>query len=185
MLFISAGHYPIAPGAKWERFIEHDEAVLWADALHTAVNDSIMVPTGPLRDKVSFINHRILPGDIAIEIHFNAARDRHGDPIGRGCESLYYPGSDRGELLAWSCQNALAPLFPPSRGAREGWYRMDPNRGPDFFLSRTKCTAVIIEPEFVHRYELIQRFRNAAVDALAVALIDFMRDASPVETTFI
>jgi hypothetical protein len=32
MIFVSAGHYPSAPGARWERFVEHDEAVIWADA---------------------------------------------------------------------------------------------------------------------------------------------------------
>ena len=32
MIFLSAGHYPSRPGAGFEGFFEHDEAMLWADA---------------------------------------------------------------------------------------------------------------------------------------------------------
>lgn len=185
MIFVSAGHYPSAPGARWKRFVEHDEAAMWSQLIAQQIPGGMLVPTGVLRDKVDFINSRIMNGDIAIEVHFNAARDKNNNPIGKGCESLYYPGSDRGKLLAEACQEAMAPLFPPNRGAKEGWYRMDPNRGPDFFLSRTKCTAVIVEPEFVHRANYIYDHRIAATMALAKALMDFEREASPIETTLI
>jgi len=84
MIFISAGHYPSAPGAKWERFVEHDEAVVWADMLIAKIGaDSMLVPTGVLKSKVDFINERIMNGDIAVEIHFNAARDKNNNPIGK------------------------------------------------------------------------------------------------------
>lgn len=174
MIFISAGHYPSAPGAKFERFIEHDEAILWADALCAELNsESLRVPSGVLKDKVQFINERIMNNDIAVEIHFNAALDANGVNVGRGCESLYFPGSEKGKVLAETCQAALTDLFPPSRGVKEGWYRMDPSRGPDFFLARTKCIAVILEPEFVHRAEIIQNNRQQAINNLAVVLKDF------------
>jgi hypothetical protein len=174
VIFISAGHYPSAPGAKYQRFIEHDEAVIWQKLICNILGDKcISVPTGVLRTKADFINERVMNGDIAAEIHFNAATDSRGTNVGRGSETLYYPGSDKGKALAEACQSALEELFPPNRGAKEGYYRMDPARGPDFFLAKTKCPAVIVEPEFVHRFALITEKRVAAVDKLANALLAF------------
>ncbi len=171
MIFISAGHYPSDPGAKFERFIEHDEAVIWRDLLCELLGDECLsVPTGFLKTKVAFINARVMNGDIAIEIHFNAALDGKGHHVGRGCESLYYPGSVNGKALALRCQAALSETYPPDRGAKEGWYRMDRSRGADFFLVKTKCVAVIIEPEFVHRFEIIVNNREQAIANLAETL---------------
>lgn len=176
MIFISAGHHPAKPGAKFERFIEHDEAVIWSELLVDAIGPSAtLVPPGTLQGKVDFINARLLNGDIAAEIHFNSAV-AEGKHVGRGCETLYYPGSDKGKALASSVQEALAVVFPPSRGVKEGWYRMDPARGPDFFLARTKCPAVILEPEFVHRFDLIVENRSEAINALSKALKGFTND---------
>ena len=173
MIFISAGHYPSHPGAKWERFIEHDEAVIWADAICEQLDNSMRVPTGVLKSKTTFINERVMNNDIAIEIHFNAARDSNDNPIGKGCETLYYPGSDTGKALASLCQAVLAPLFPPDRGIKEGWYRMDKSKGADFFLAKTKCPAVIIEPEFVHRSDIIEDKRVEAVLSLTEAFKEY------------
>jgi len=169
MIFVSAGHHPAAPGATFERFVEHDEAVIWADALNAALDDSMLVPAGVLRDKVDFINTRVMDGDIALEIHFNSAMV-DGKHVGRGSETLYYPGSEAGKELAERCQNVLADTFPPDRGVKEGWYQMNPERGADFFLAKTKCPAVIIEPDFVQRNDLIQAGRDAAIINLAAAL---------------
>ena len=173
MIFISAGHHPAAPGAKFERFIEHDEASVWADIMVHKLGDAgALVPTGVLQNKVDFINSRLLNGDITLEIHFNSAvvNRKH---VGRGCESLYYPGSKSGLHIAQLCQEALALVFPPDRGSKEGWYKMDEDRGPDFFLARTKCPAVIIEPEFVHHAELIQENRDVAIELLIDNLKEF------------
>jgi|SRR5210317_1096777 len=174
MIFISAGHYPAAPGARYGRFIEHDEAIIWAERIADKLGgNGTLVPTGYLREKVDFINKRIMNGDVAVEIHFNAAKDSSGNNVGRGSETLYYPGSVKGKLLAEACQSALAAHYPPDRGVKEGWYRMDPERGPDFFLAKTACPAVILEPEFVHRNELIHEFRNITCEAIALTLLNF------------
>ena len=174
MIFISAGHYPSAPGAKWERFVEHDEAVFWAAMLvgRIGIKRSMLVPTGVLKTKVDFINERIMNGDIAVEIHFNAARDKNNNPVGKGCETLYYPGSEKGLAIAEAIQQVLSTIFPPNRGAKEGWYRMDPSRGADFFLAKTKCPSIIVEPEFVHRSEIIQEKREDAVAAMSTILME-------------
>ena len=174
MIFVSAGHHPAAPGATHERFTEYDEAIIWAEKLVELLGDEgMLVPTGVLQSKVDYINSRLINGDIALEIHFNAAADGDGNPVGRGSETLYYPGSAKGEALATAVQAALADVFPPDRGVKEGWYRMDPNRGPDFFLKRTKCPAVILEPEFVHRNDIIIEKRDEAVEKLAIVLSEY------------
>jgi len=174
MIFISAGHHPAAPGASFERFIEHDEAVIWAEKLNIVLDDiSTLVPAETLQKKVDFINSRIMNGDIALEIHFNAARDKDNNPIGRGCETLYYPGSENGKHIATLCQQALSVCYPPDRGVKEGWYKMDPERGADFFLARTKCPAIIIEPEFVHHSGIILDNREEAINNLANVLREY------------
>jgi len=173
MIFISAGHHAAAPGATFERFTEHDEAVKWADVFDIKMGTGCaLVPPGTLQSKVNFINARIMNGDITIEIHFNSAM-KDGKHVGRGCETLYYPGSEPGLHIATLCQEALSECFPPSRGVKEGWYKMDPKRGPDFFLARTKCPAVIIEPEFVHHSALIIENREIAIDLLVDNLKEF------------
>ena len=107
MIFISAGHHPTKPGAKFDRFIEHDEACVWIDIMaHQLEEKAITVPVGFLKTKVEFINSRMVNGDIALEVHFNAAVV-NGKNVGRGCETLYYPGSDKGKELAEKCQEAL------------------------------------------------------------------------------
>lgn len=177
MIFISAGHYPQRPGAGFEDFYEHDEAVLWVEQLCSELEDSAMaVPVGVLKEKVGFINYRANGKSIAVEIHFNAAVDADGNNIGKGCETLYYPGSKKGKKLAQYANDALAETCLPDRGCKEGYYRMDPKRGPDFFLARTNCPAIIIEPDFIHRKDKIQASRVEACAHLAAALLAAQED---------
>ena len=171
-ILLAAGHYPSSPGAGFEGFFEHDEAALWVDVVSDLEPDLFaVVPTGDLKSKARFINARARPGDVAVEVHFNSAVDaRTGERVGSGCVTLYMPGSERGEALARTCQGALASVFQPDRGIDEGWYRGVRARGPYYFLAKTSCPAVILEPEFVHRKEVIQSRRDAACYALFSAL---------------
>lgn len=172
MIFISAGHHAKMPGASYDGFNEFDEATIWSDKLCGLLGDkAIQVPTGVLREKVDFINHRDPSRSIAVEIHFNAAKDSDGNNIGKGCETLYYPGSVYGKQIATVVNNAMAEIFSPDRGAKEGYYRMNPKNGPDFFLAKTKCPAIIIEPEFIHRKKKIVENRTTACEALAEAFV--------------
>jgi N-acetylmuramoyl-L-alanine amidase len=175
MIFVSAGHYPSKPGATYHGFAEYDEAAIWAEAIVELLGDEAMlVPTGFLGHKVGFINAR--EPTLAMEIHFNAATDADGNNVGRGCETLYYPGSIKGERLAEIVHGALTPVFEPDRGIKEGWYRMDEKNGPDYFLAKTSCPAIIIEPEFIHRKDIIQDNRLVACELLATALIDAAKE---------
>lgn len=170
MIFVSAGHYPSKPGAAYKGFTEYDEAEIWADKIVEYLDgEGKLVPTGFLGQKVGFINVR--EPDLAIEVHFNAAVDDNGNNVGRGCETLYFPGSTKGKRLAEIVHEAIAEVFEPDRGVKEGWYRMNPENGPDYFLARTSCPAIIVEPDFIHRKEIIQNGRDACCELIASALL--------------
>lgn len=176
-VFIAAGHYPAAPGAGFEGFFEHDEAAQWVSSI-VALDAELfsVVPVGDLKAKARWINARARAGDIAVEVHFNSAMNAAGAHIGSGSVTLYMPGSEEGKSLAGVCQSALASVFPPDRGVVEGWYRGDRERGAYYFLEKTICTAVILEPEFVHHKDIIVARRDACCYALFSALRGRMRE---------
>lgn len=180
MICLSIGHHAKAKGASTvyngKTYNEYDIASDWCDFIAAMEEDNIvLVPPGNLRSKVAWINHA--QPMLAAELHFNDATDGAGKQIGSGFETLYYPGSTKGKAFAETIQEHLGEtLETKNRGAREGYYRMNPSNGPDFFLARTKCPAVIIEPAFIREMELIQRTRKTTCMALAGALVAALSD---------
>lgn len=182
MILVSAGHHPTQPGALFGDFVEHDEAMLWVVEIARHLGGrGLVVPPGVLAKKVDFINRH--DPALAIEIHFNDAwKDRNADcvqqddeHVGTGCETLYMPGSPRGESLAHAVQDSIAAIFAPDRGIKAGYYRMDPARGPDFFLARTVCPSIIVEPDFVTNADRIRANRAGACAAIATALLNWTK----------
>jgi N-acetylmuramoyl-L-alanine amidase len=178
MIFVSAGHHAHDPGAVFASFQEHAEAVIWRDMIRAEIEGrfgkSVCVPDGHLSEKIQFINSNLKEFSIALEVHFNS-----GPQTAKGSESLYCENSESGLLFAHMTQEVLGDLFPPSRGAKVGYFRMDPTNPVDAFLRQTHCPAVIIEPEFVHRFDVIQRNRRQACQEIAAQLIrveDMLRD---------
>jgi hypothetical protein len=181
---ISAGHHDSARGAQHDGVSEYPMTMEWAialgEALHPYHIQPAIVPSGGLRSKVEFINNLCTLQDVfvAVEIHFNSG------PAGRvwGSETLYYPGSHAGEKIAKHVQDSLGAIMPPNRGAKEGWYRMDRpgvvdyhgdvdgDEKPDYFLARTKCPALILEPEFIQNLGTISTNKQMAINAIAKAL---------------
>ena len=172
MLYLSAGHHPAAPGAAWKGFVEHTEATEWVRLLSAMLPSAKVVPTGDLNRKVRWINQTAKHQDLAIEIHFNAAT-----PSARGSETLFFPGSTRGQTIAYQIQDELAKFFRPSRGVKPGFYQADPAKGPLHFLKATSCTSLIIEPEFIYHAEDIRMYRMACCVALAHTLRRYTDDA--------
>lgn len=167
MIFLSAGHHLDKQGAEFNGITEFSLSQQWvAEIAYILGHNARVVPCGVLAEKTRYINSLCARDDIAVEIHFNS------DPShsGAGCECLYFPGSDNGEKVAKKIQSQLAILFSPDRGIKPGYYRLDKSRGINFFLERTKCTAIIIEPDFIHRLPLIQHQKSAACLAIANAL---------------
>lgn len=189
MILVSAGHHPKKPGACFEDFCEFDEAARWAKLIVEAIGEekSLLVPFGVLRDKVAFINERA-SNSIAIEIHFNSAKvwddlNENGivdegevKNVGRGALTLHYPESKKGIALAKEVQGVLSPLYGTHwGGVMPGYYRMNPKNGVDYFLVKTHCPSIIIEPEFIHHKELIQEHREIACFNIAQALLEIVQ----------
>lgn len=175
MVCISAGHNPDKKGASFNGFYEHDEAWEWAMELVTLVSEKYtvdLVPTGALKAKVDFIN--TAKPDLAMEIHFNSAVNSEGEHTGSGSETLYYPGSNRGMRAAKIVQSHLSPIFSPDRGVKEGYYQLNPSKPPDYFLRKTNCLSLIVEPEFIHKKVLIQEHREAGCKALNAAISEIL-----------
>lgn len=175
MIFVSAGHHMEAKGAAFKQYNEFDEVKLWQSLIVNYLGDDAMaVPPGTLKQKTTFINSwSVNSYDIAVEVHLNADpdADRPGDPVARGSETLYFPGSQRGLAVAETIQHDLSAIFPPNRGAKEGYYRMNPANGPDWFLRKTRCTAVIVEPEFIENIEqVVIPKRELACQTIATTL---------------
>ena len=183
MILVSAGHTRKKPGACFEEFCEHEEAVRWRDALVARMNGAAAaVPVGSLKRKVEFVN-KYEGAEMALEVHFNSAVDADGNQVGAGCETLYYPGSTEGRQWASTIQGALAGVFAPDRGVKEGWDRADApgvedypgdeegDERPLYFLAKTKIPALIIEPEFIHKEQVIRASREAACAELARVIL--------------
>ena len=175
MIYVSVGHHQDKPGVCCNGFSEHEEAKKWVSLIANNLgHDGMVVPIGVLKDKVRFINSREpSDNDIAIEIHFNADM-KDGVHIGEGSETLYYPGSKRGEEIAGKVQFQLSKIMEPDRGIKEGWYQKNKDKGPDFFLTRTKCSAIIIEPDFIHRRAEIESNRGKACESIASTLLSII-----------
>ncbi len=184
---ISIGHYPEKSGARFEDLIEHEIAGEWVDKILDTFDDIydfdceepifefIPVPVGTLREKVKWINSHDF--DYAIEMHFNSV----GGAIVSGAETLYMPGSYRGRQFASIVQDyTIVPLNIRDRGIKEGlyWSSRERTNTPLYFLRRTNCPAIIMEPEFLQSYKRtinnrkIVDFCYALIDALETVVLD-------------
>ncbi|MGA1824408.1 MAG: N-acetylmuramoyl-L-alanine amidase [bacterium] len=144
--FISIGHYPKRSGAVNTIYglTEHHEAKKIVNVFFThiitpqSLYSYIPVKSGPLKEKVAFINKEANEGSIAVEIHFNASDSRKA----QGIETLFFPGSTQGKRLAGSIQQALLDLLPfKDRGIKE--------RNNLYFLKATVIPAIIAEVLFI------------------------------------
>ena len=178
-------HYPKRHGASYGNYNEHDESVVWTmmtvAALKAAGLDTVVGPIGSLRPKVTALNKEKC--DLVIEIHFNSVAGGGAS----GSETLYYPGSKNGKEAALIMQKHLSVAMQnPDRGAKEGWYKMDRpgvidfygdeegDEMPDYFLRKTNCPALILEPEFIQQYGHIKNSRKVGTDAIAAAAIEVL-----------
>lgn len=172
MILVSAGHYPSRQGASFNQFYEYPQATIWAamilEELKSQDVECRYVPTGKLAEKILFINEQ--HATLAIDIHFNADIGRRG----KGCETLHYPDSKNGIEAAGLIQSKMSDVMGNDRGIKAGYYRMDKTNGVDYFLAKTNCTALIIEPEFIHNRDDIIDKRKSCCEAIAKGIIDYV-----------
>lgn len=177
MIIVTAGHYGSAKGASNdEGFTEYPETREWAEHLTQCLGDkAIYVPSTTLGIKVRRINKICAEQKVtlAIEIHFNSAKDATGNHVGQGSETLYCPASAEGLRMATKVQAVLGKQFKPDRGVKQGYYRRRATSGPLYFLKYTHCPAIIIEPEFIQFKDKIIKGRCRCCHALSEVLKTF------------
>ena len=175
MILVAAGHDPARQGASFEGHTEFEQAVQWQRLIVQYLGDiGEAVPDGGLRSTVEFIN--AAQPVLGLEIHFNSAKNSEGVNVGEGCESLYFPGSDRGMQLAQYMQAALIKSFSPDRGVKTGFYQQNPARGVLYFLRKTHPIACILEPQFLQFWEEIESKRAACCMGIAKQLLLLLED---------
>ena len=120
MIYLSIGHHKNNAGACHNGWCEFDEAQRWVNLIAGRMGESkcVIVPTGKLTDKVSFINKR--KPLAAIEMHFNSMQ---GGTNADGCEVLYHPESVAGKSMAIELNDSLVHTGFRNRGAKQGYYR--------------------------------------------------------------
>lgn len=174
---LSAGHYSQAKGAVYNDLVEHDLANIWLDyifdeydelhSLDKVVFELVFVPPGTLKEKVKFINDNEC--DYAVEIHFNSAP---GDFKYTGSETLYMPDSIKGKEFAKLVHEATIDILEvPDRGIKKGlyWSTKEQTNTPLYFLRRTRCPAIIVEPEFLQSYA--DTINSSKIEKYAKALL--------------
>lgn len=182
---LSVAHYPKRVGATSCGFSEHYESEVWTLLVKKALEgrgvEVVVAPVGGLTSKVAWLNKQNV--DVALEIHFNGSVN----PKVSGCETLYYPGSKKGARFAsivHSCYEVF--MGNKNRGVKEGWYRMDRphvvdypedkegDEKPDYFLKKTNCPALILEPDFISQIENITKKRFTASAKIAQGILQFL-----------
>lgn len=178
-------HSPSKPGACHGPANEHAESQVWTCRVVELLEDSgiscAVAPVGSLTDKVSWLNERGC--DLVMEIHFNSVAGGGAT----GCETLYYPGSERGKEAAVLVQKKVVQgMQNPDRGVKEGWYKQDRpgvvdwygdedgDETPLYFLKATNCPALILEPEFIQQYGHIRNSRRRGAQAICDGIFEVL-----------
>lgn len=185
LIGLSYAHYPEAAGAQYRGFSEHPESIVWTmlikNVLESRRHRVVLAPVGRLPNKVYWLNRQ--NPDIAIEVHFNGSADLEVN----GCETLYCPGSVKGRLLATAIHTSYRDYMGNrDRGIKEGWFKMDKPGVEDYpgdvdgdesvlyFLRKTNCPAIIIEPEFIAQINAITTKRFIACERIAEGIISYL-----------
>ena len=186
---LSYAHSPTSPGACHERQCEHTFSRMWTKKLLALLAakgiDVFLSVQHSLTKKVDEIN--AAGCDLALEIHFNAC----GGCGASGCETLHYPDSEVGEHYATIMQKAVCKAMGNKyRGVKAGWYKMDRpgvidfygdedgDEKPDYFLRKTNCPALILEPEFIEFDDVIVDRLLSGVSAIVEAIEEIQDEVS-------
>ena len=163
---ISAGHHPNDSGARYGIYTEYGEMIKWQALVIEYLSEygiqPIIVPSRTLNEKIRYIND--INPQYAIELHLNGNITNAS-----GCETLYYPGSASGYLLASYVQDAqISSCGLRDRGVKE--------RDDLGFLKYTNCPAIITETEFISNYSTVTAIRDCACKAIAEGIYKAVSD---------
>lgn len=173
MIILSIGHHPNAKGACDKNGLcEYDIIGEWVPMIQELIDPIYpckIIETGSLKYKVEQINAE-KSCVLAVEFHLNS------NVRAKGVEALYHPNSKSGKVLAKKLTDGFSKrkLFLPNRGAKEGYYQMNPDKPVDYFLRKTNPVACIFEPEFISNIKGIIKNKDRACKAIADILLDFV-----------
>lgn len=183
-----AGHNQGAPGACHNGVCEYpltkDMMFRVAGILMDVSGIQVLTHAGgSLEDKVAWVN-KMAP-NLAMEFHYNGC----GGCKAEGTETLYDPGSDNGHEAATLIHPFIVEAVGGTdRGIKEGWYHQDKPGRVDYpgdvdgdehrlyFLHKTACPALILEPEFIEQVKPtdVEFFEHVAY-AVAEGIIEYAK----------
>jgi len=135
-----------------------------------------------LKTKVQIVNKS--KPDIAIEVHLNSCSDVKQ----RGALCMYYPSQKSRDLARFilkeignvSAVGIIGSALIKKRGVYVGNFRLDPSYPILYFLRKTKCPAVVVEPLFLSNTEdckLLKRgqIHKIIAEGIYLGILDYMR----------
>ena len=175
-IFIVTGHNEHKGGAsgtyKGKRYTEYDIATDWTRQIYNSLAGSYpieLIDNKSLTEKVKEINNN--NPLFAIELHFNSNVNASGS------ETLHFPNSSKGIRLAKLVQEEFnrVDIFQPDRGVKPGYFYNEYGEanGIVYFLRKTKCPSVLIEPEFMSNIENIFNYQEEGMSCIENAIIEF------------
>lgn len=163
-IVLNPGHGGADPGAVNEelQITEHAVCVEIVKRMQAALNCDVVIQIEGLSKAIAAINK--LKPSLVVSVHCNAATNKAAN----GAETLYYPGSAAGRMLASTIQFQLVEkLGQRNRGIQA--------RGDLGLLRSTSCPAVIVEPFFISNSEEYKRMNLLQVaDAITRGIQGFL-----------
>ena len=176
-IVVCPGHNKFKQGARNKELnlVEYTEVLKISYELIDFLRDyscfGATLVKGTLPFKVREIN-KIKP-DICLDIHLNSSVSKYV----RGTETLH-SGSFKSICLAEKVQKELvACLEIPNRGIKKGYYRMDENNSVLYFLRKTLCPAIILEPLFMSNQFDADFIRpKILAEAIGLGIVSYFRE---------
>ena len=154
---IDCGHNPpgdigaLSVDGKLAEFVEAHKIVSFAYRMLFQKGFEIVNFAERLKAKVQIVNQA--KPNLAVEVHLNSC----GDPKQRGALCLYYPSQKSRDLSRFilegihncSAIGIVGSALIKKRGVYAGHFRLDPSKPILYFLRKTRCPAVVIEPLFL------------------------------------
>lgn len=185
LVLLSVAHSKVAPGvvsetAQLQEYMVSLRATLAAFRSLAGAYEVEMLDAGPLTpgeysvEKVARVNG-CMPA-LAVEIHCNGSSDPHANYA----EVIYHPSSPIfGAKAAKAVCDSLAAGYAPTHGS---WHVKGPRANSieqdlhwDFFLSKTKVPAIIVEGLFMSNPEQAAWLANGGQETYGLLVADGIR----------
>lgn len=168
-------HHNLAEFVECHKIISHVYDSLWREHIR------IVNFAERLKTKVWIVN-KAKPV-CAVELHLNSS----SNPKARGSLCMYYPTKKSEQLAKFILDNIgkiinqpKLGISLPTRGAYVGNYQLDPSKAILYFLRRTKCPAVVVEPLFLSNDQDVYllkklKYHRYIATGIFLGILDYLR----------